>query len=585
MASIAFVHSRNVMHRDISCNNVFLDKELNVKLGDFAGSAIDDETPLICYETSHEHPDNKGVSTKSEVFALGSTFYEVMTGSKPYGKLSDQAICDTYAQGNFPSLVSLAAFRGIIAKCWKQGYTSVDELLENVKAEVAAKSRCVVWIQLSVILQNTTFPIALAIIFLLPIAFWARNYKANTSCEYFVDVKSGVLQNILREVLKEVKGVSLREYNLTVNPRLLFHYLPQFKKYLLNPAKPEHASSRIQYLEMLMEFLKGHYASTIESRKALLKHDKIRFDLLWTLFPPNTIVYTESYEHNLPQCLRLDWSEEQRVQGSKVFILNCCYLGYDGKSLGDASITLGIKEFRGEEKVKSLDVFPLIYHKKAKEIRKNLIEMGQMFISLRGIHHREHNGFAFIRKEGKVDMVYIKGRVMVDTGSFKRNYSNYDILKIKTDTFGMYAFIKTPEDPNRVTKRIEADEVKEENLLTCSPTVFGFSFKSKGWGRKEIIKALIESHISERADQLFDDIVKGKGQGLIFLFHGPLGVGKILMAAGVSEFFQRPLYIVSAGDIGTSGHGLEGQLSGIFDLANHWNAILLLDEADVFLEK
>jgi SpoVK/Ycf46/Vps4 family AAA+-type ATPase len=30
---------------------------------------------------------------------------------------------------------------------------------------------------------------------------------------------------------------------------------------------------------------------------------------------------------------------------------------------------------------------------------------------------------------------------------------------------------------------------------------------------------------------------------------------------------------------------LEGQLSEIFDLANHWNAILLLDEADVFLEK
>ena len=42
---------------------------------------------------------------------------------------------------------------------------------------------------------------------------------------------------------------------------------------------------------------------------------------------------------------------------------------------------------------------------------------------------------------------------------------------------------------------------------------------------------------------------------------------------------------MSAGDIGTCSHGLEDQLSAIFDLANHWNAILLLDEADVFLEK
>jgi hypothetical protein len=30
---------------------------------------------------------------------------------------------------------------------------------------------------------------------------------------------------------------------------------------------------------------------------------------------------------------------------------------------------------------------------------------------------------------------------------------------------------------------------------------------------------------------------------------------------------------------------LEGQLSRIFKTASHWNAILLLDEADVFLEQ
>lgn len=40
-ASVAFIHSRNVLHGDISCNNVMLDEDLNVKLGDFAGSLID----------------------------------------------------------------------------------------------------------------------------------------------------------------------------------------------------------------------------------------------------------------------------------------------------------------------------------------------------------------------------------------------------------------------------------------------------------------------------------------------------------------------------------------------------------------
>ena len=134
-ASVDFVHSKNVLHGDISCNNVLLDEELNAKLGDFAGSSIDGQDPLICYETSHEHPEIAGISATSELFALGSTFYEIMTGSKPYHQLSDTQITVAYRQGSYPSLSTLAAFSDIISKCWSQSYTSVHELLEEVKAE------------------------------------------------------------------------------------------------------------------------------------------------------------------------------------------------------------------------------------------------------------------------------------------------------------------------------------------------------------------------------------------------------------------------------------------------------------------
>lgn len=72
-SSVAFIHSRNVLHGDLSCNNVMLDEGFNAKLGDFAGSSMDGQTPLICYETSHEHPEIVGISTRSELFAL--SFY------------------------------------------------------------------------------------------------------------------------------------------------------------------------------------------------------------------------------------------------------------------------------------------------------------------------------------------------------------------------------------------------------------------------------------------------------------------------------------------------------------------------------
>jgi hypothetical protein len=55
-----------------------------------------------------------GISIKSEVFAVGSTLYEIVTGSEPCKELSDQQIRNAYRQGNFPSLTFLAAFRDVI---------------------------------------------------------------------------------------------------------------------------------------------------------------------------------------------------------------------------------------------------------------------------------------------------------------------------------------------------------------------------------------------------------------------------------------------------------------------------------------
>ena len=48
---------------------------------------------------------------------------------------------------------------------------------------------------------------------------------------------------------------------------------------------------------------------------------------------------------------------------------------------------------------------------------------------------------------------------------------------------------------------------------------------------------------------------------------------------------RKPLYVVGAGDLGTDAHILDNQLTRIFDLAATWEAIVLIDEADVFLEE
>ena len=48
---------------------------------------------------------------------------------------------------------------------------------------------------------------------------------------------------------------------------------------------------------------------------------------------------------------------------------------------------------------------------------------------------------------------------------------------------------------------------------------------------------------------------------------------------------RKPLYIVSAGELGTDPFTLDKALTKIFALVPVWNTVVLIDEADVFLEE
>ncbi|KAL8685339.1 MAG: hypothetical protein Q9224_005857, partial [Gallowayella concinna] len=161
------------------------------------------------------------------------------------------------------------------------------------------------------------------------------------------------------------------------------------------------------------------------------------------------------------------------------------------------------------------------------------------------------------------------------------------------------------QDPTTTTER----EFTEEELLIASPVVLGFAFSEKLWleftvsgineiewnegafdslvlpdSQKSIVKALVESHTFS-ASRNIDDVIQGKGRGLVAVLHGPPGTGKTLTAEGIAELLKCPLYMVSAGELGTNPRELEAELNKILDIAHSWGAVLLLDEADVFLEK
>jgi serine/threonine protein kinase len=76
-SALAFVHSMNVIHRDPTCHNTSLDDKQNARLFNFGGSSIDGSEPLIGVTASHRWPGNDDKSIQVDLFALGSTLYEI----------------------------------------------------------------------------------------------------------------------------------------------------------------------------------------------------------------------------------------------------------------------------------------------------------------------------------------------------------------------------------------------------------------------------------------------------------------------------------------------------------------------------
>ncbi len=139
----------------------------------------------------------------------------------------------------------------------------------------------------------------------------------------------------------------------------------------------------------------------------------------------------------------------------------------------------------------------------------------------------------------------IKSRIVVDSKTFGRARPAHQVYLsvrriIRTET----------EDHLKLT---------ENDIILCHHRMPGFALSNKRWclfevdsiqeieynsdafgtlilpsDLKETIQSLVEVHSDKRLG--FDDVIKGKGKGTIFLLHGPPGTGKTLTAGKLQLF-------------------------------------------------
>ncbi|KAJ7879172.1 P-loop containing nucleoside triphosphate hydrolase protein [Mycena leptocephala] len=264
-----------------------------------------------------------------------------------------------------------------------------------------------------------------------------------------------------------------------------------------------------------------------------------------------------------------------------------------GQQFGLATHRIRIGNFDGVKKITELPAYPIKYHAQEVEIKRKLTHRGQEWAKLCGVHHKQYNGLAYRNAQ----RVWVNGRIMVDRGTFAEGLLGGLLDIVSRDAHDA--------DPLPV----DGKNLKDDIML-ATPIVNGFSLVDKRWfkfnvecvtdiewnddgfnnlainpDRRALIKALVNSHANLKEKRSVDDFVTGKGVGLIVNLFGPPGVGKTLTVEATSEHLRKPLYVVSAGDLGTTPTYLEGELAKVFSLAPVWDAIVLIDEADVFLQE
>lgn len=139
---VAYVHSCNVLLCDIHVRNLLLDGGYHVKLCDFAGRLLDAEGQVVVDGGAIENAEafmprgqDEVPSQASDIFALGSAIYHIMTGHRPfteYDVIDDEmVITEQYRNGKFPQLDTDLCGQ-VVYNCWKGLYISAEQVYTDL---------------------------------------------------------------------------------------------------------------------------------------------------------------------------------------------------------------------------------------------------------------------------------------------------------------------------------------------------------------------------------------------------------------------------------------------------------------------
>lgn len=132
------LHSIGVVHCDFTPKNMLLDDQLKLKIIDFGCSSVDGARSSgggDARSYPDPEPGRRTWQAQHDIFALGSTIYEISTGTRPYHDISSKKVKALVKQRVMPGLDNVY-MADVIRACWMEGSEDVkaihDMILELV---------------------------------------------------------------------------------------------------------------------------------------------------------------------------------------------------------------------------------------------------------------------------------------------------------------------------------------------------------------------------------------------------------------------------------------------------------------------
>ncbi|KAL9043446.1 MAG: hypothetical protein Q9214_003370, partial [Letrouitia sp. 1 TL-2023] len=424
-----------------------------------------------------------------------------------------------------------------------------------------------------------------------------------------LSISSIVVQN---PALKKVISWVLKDYPL-MNPNLdRLEIISPFRPFVhrwqcltdtLNTEQDPETKSLIQ---LFYDALQQELRWTLEAREDFISHNTIAFHSLWMIFEPGTIILTTLNRRRAAG--RLKSASFYSGKYEDYYRLEYEFITWNGQMFGWNTHRLDIREFDGLKTITDLNVFPLEFHPRADEVKKELTGMGKEFEKLKGFHHKQYEGVALSGS----NPFYVDSRVIIDANTFNSfNPDQISTLEPITPPCGSKEYDEPASDraigrdwkrAPAITELRDVPALTEEQLMLCASTVKGYSLRNKRWldffvdslteiGWKD--DAMSDVVLGTEQKHLVYSVVKNyterivQDKGMNFLISGESGVGKTMAIETAAECLHAPVFHLTNADIELEPDNpdLENPFTDILEMCANWKAVILYDSADKALDR